>query len=109
MKCNVFSFAAAKHRDLDTSLYVFKEHEVPIGRINATLDFKIWAKKVLAINCYFSGADTKFILTVYCDRFGYRLAPGGIDFSTCPTGMIYTVDIQFINGKVKFIGAIQGI
>ncbi len=107
MKCNVLSFHAAKHKDLDTGLYAFKAMDVPIGTVSAVLDFKLWAKKIMAVNCYFTELVTgrKFTLTVYYETYGYRLGAAGIDFSTCPTGVVYVIAIQCREGKTKFIRA----
>lgn len=94
MENNVLSWHKALAQGYQPGLYDFQE--VSVGRYLARLDFKIWAKKVMAINCYFTQTDTgrKIQLTVYCNESGhYRLGSCAIDFLQTETGRVYQITV----------------
>jgi hypothetical protein len=94
MAGNVMSWKEALKKGYEPRLYPFSFGQVPIGEYNAVLDFKIWAKKIMGINCYFTQADTgiKFQLTVYCGGIGiYRI--GNVNFANCLTGCSYKIHV----------------
>lgn len=69
----------------------------------AILDFKVWAGKVLAIDGYFTLADTgrKIILSVYLAAGQtYRIGSSAIDFYRCPIGCQYHLKVN-LNRKGK--------
>jgi hypothetical protein len=109
MKSNVLSWEAALKKVCNPGLYGYSPGNVPIGEILATLDFKIWAKKVIGINCYFTQSEDikKFQLTVYCSRQeAYRIPGCGIDFFSCPVGSLYRLKIsRHKTGNVYFLSA----
>ena len=110
MARNVLSWNAALDIGLDPRKYTYVAGEIPLGEFEAVLDFKIWAKKILAIGCYFTHAVTeqKFQLTVYC-KAGvglYRVEECSIDFTECPIGRLYRVKvIADQKKKIVFKGA----
>lgn len=111
MPGNVLSWGVALRKGYEPGLYEFTAEGVPLGLIEAVLDFKIWAKNIMGINCYFTEVATqkKFQLTVYLsNRLRlYRLASDGIDFYDCPTGRIYRIHTEHgKSGKVMFADAI---
>jgi hypothetical protein len=61
------------------------------------LDFKIWSKRIIAINCFFIKIKTeeKFIVTVYCNHqtAKFKLPDSVVDFSSCPTNEVYLVSV----------------
>ena len=94
MTSNVLNWNDALSMGHQPGLYSYRSEDVPIGEYLARLDFKIWAKEVIAISCYFSviGCDKKIQLTVYCTWNGrYRIANGNVNFVTCPAERIYLI------------------
>lgn len=78
------------------------QNTIPVGEYDAKLDFKIWAKKIAGICCYFTQQDTgiKFQLTVYRRRLDalYQLDSCDVDFKTCPVSTLYRIKVG-LNGK----------
>lgn len=102
MKGNVLSWELALQKGHDPRLYSFMPGDVPIGEFDAVLDFKIWAKNVIAISCYFTrvSGGQKFQLTVYYSYKGaYRLNGCDLDFYSCPEGVQYYIKVSLLNGK----------
>jgi hypothetical protein len=89
--------------------YPYAFGEVPLGEYEAVLDFKVWAKKIMAIGCYFTQAitDKKFQLTVYCSGTGiYRIKDCPIDFTECPIGRLYRITVDADQKKkIRFVNA----
>lgn len=108
-KRNVLTWLQALRAGWEPGAYSYTVDSVPIGTYQVMLDFKIWAKKVMAVNCYctVSGSGEKIILTVYCrEQTGqYRLANGDIDFTTCPVQARYTIEV--IADQKKKIALVQ--
>lgn len=81
-----------------------------MNEYDAKLDFKIWAKKIAGICCYFTQENIgiKFQLTVYRRRSDelYQLEGCDIDFKRCPISYNYHIKVQ-LNGKgnITFKGA----
>lgn len=95
MKNNVLSWRQAFDEGLNPSIYPYKSDQVPIGEITVVLDFKIWAKKVIGIDCYFSVPEgtNRFRITIfYSSSNGYRTDKEGVDFSCCETGKLYRIN-----------------
>jgi hypothetical protein len=102
MESNVLSWNVALEKGHEPRLYPYATEAVPLGTYEAVLDFKIWAKKTMAIGCFFTqkGTGKKFQVTVYrrqVDKL-YRLEEGDVDFKLCPIGAEYTITV-FLNGK----------
>lgn len=110
MESNVLSWQQALREGCEPRNYPYATNEVPLGKFNARLDFKIWGKKAIGISCYFTCMESgkNFQLTVYRqhDDHSYRLDNGTVDFKTCPTPGIYRIETG-INGKgnIRFISA----
>lgn len=107
MENNVLSWGNALKQGYQPGLYPYSPDEVPIGEVRAVLDFKVWAKKIMAISCYFTEVESgrHFKVTAYCTRKGFVLNDGGIDFSTCPTNRIYHLTIVLHPKSRTMIGA----
>ncbi|TAN00420.1 MAG: hypothetical protein EPN39_04350 [Chitinophagaceae bacterium] len=101
MERNVLSFGAALAKGYEPRLYPYDANRIQEGEYEAILDFKIWAKKIMAVGCYFTllPAKEKVQLTVYCDKKTgqYKLPKSEIDFTCCPTSNMYKISI----GKKK--------
>lgn len=95
----VLSWSAALRNGFQPGLYPYQAEQVPQGACEAILDAKIWAKKVMAICCYFTerGTGRKFQLTVYCNRQTglYRIQGSELDFTQCPVGCVYALKVLF--------------
>jgi hypothetical protein len=69
-----------------------------MGEYIAVLDYKIWSKRIIAINCYFTKIDegNKFVATVYCNnKTGrYCLHGSSVDFAICPLNVQYLIGIS---------------
>lgn len=105
MANNVLSWATVLAKGYQPGLYPYEPDKVPTGEYDAVLDFKIWAKKIMGISCYFTQSETeiKFQLTVYCTQKTGRYAVGEpeIDFTQCPVNQCYHVHVsRKENGKV---------
>ncbi len=110
MESNVLSWNTALERGYEPKLYPYTVDHIPIGEYMATLDFKIWAKKAMAVCCYFTQADSgrKFQLTVFRrqkDKL-YALNESNLDFKFCNSNCLYNVSVSLKeNGKVVFKNA----
>ena len=105
MSSNVLSWKDALAKGFNPSLYPYLD--VPVGEYDATLDFKIWAKKVMAISCYFTQHVTgkKIQLTVYCNEAGlYKAGNSEINFAACEIGRMYRIEV-IANQKKKVVFA----
>ncbi len=102
MKSNVLSWGQALEKGYEPRLYPYQSEHIPLGEYNAKLDFKIWAKKIPGVCCYFIQQDTgiKFQLTVYRRRSDevYQLEGCDIDFKICPISCIYHIKVG-LNSK----------
>lgn len=110
MASNVLSWGAAISRGYEPKLYPYHGNAVPIGEVEATLDFKIWAKKVMAINCYFTviGDVKKFQLTIYCSRPAghYKIKGSDLNFANCATGTAYKLFMALNEGGKPILSGI---
>ena len=93
----MLSWRIALERGYERRLYPYATPYVPVGTYEAVLDFKIWARKAMAICCYFTqrGTGVKFQLTVYrrAEDKSYRLEEGDVDFRVCPVDNVYTIKV----------------
>lgn len=103
---NVLSWNEALGQGLEPRLYSYTADKVPMGKVDAKLDFKIWSKWAIGISCYFTDLVTgvKFQLTVFRNEKtkSYILKGGYIDFSTSPTGFDYTIEVS-VNAQDRVI------
>lgn len=109
---NVLSWLQALRAGWEPGHYRYEVDYVPVGRYEVMLDFKIWAKKVMAVNCYFTVQETgaKIILTVYCrgENGQYKLANCPIDFTTCAIQTRYIIEVMADQKKkIQFVQATQ--
>jgi hypothetical protein len=97
MERNVLSFRAAMVKGYQPRLYSYDPARIPLGDMEAVLNFKTWSKRILAINAYFTKEDSgdQFVVTVYCHSTTGRYAlPGStVDFGRCPLGCLYRVQV----------------
>jgi len=97
MTRNVLSWGVAIKKGFPVWLYSYAFEAVPFGEFEAVLDCKVWAKKVMGINCYFTQLTTekKFCVTVYChhETGQYKLKDCDTDFTTCPLMKTYVVNL----------------
>jgi len=103
MSSNVYSFNQALENKCEPREYPFQKEFLPTGTFIATLDFKIWSKKEIAVNCYFSQKESgkKFLVVVYRRPMplgDYRLTGCELDFKQCPIHTEYEITIE-PNGK----------
>jgi hypothetical protein len=102
MPGNVLLWENALRKGHQPGLYPYASLEIANGEYRATLDFKVWAKMAMAINCYFTiaGTESRVQLTVYCKtRLGiYKLDDCPTDFTKCPAGRYYNITID-TNGR----------
>lgn len=95
MGSNVMTWDEAIKKGYEPKLYPFSFEDVPLGTYEAMLDFKIWAKKIMAIGCYFTqnGTGQKFQVTVYCIRNAgvYKIENCETDFVQCSVEKMYEV------------------
>lgn len=102
MESNVLSWGQALEKGYEPRLYPYQAEQIPLGEYEAKLDFKIWAKKIAGICCYFTQQNTgiKFQLTVYRRRSDelYQLEGGDVDFKICPISSFYHIRVG-LNSK----------
>ena len=105
MQNSVLSFRVAISKGYEPRIYTYDPVKIPIGEMDAVLDFKTWSKRIIAINCYFTktGTGDKFVVTVYChNKTGRYTLPGStVDFGQCPVNWIYKIDVATIERKRK--------
>jgi hypothetical protein len=104
MACNVVAWKKAKQLGYELSQYAYDQ--IPAGEWVARLDVKVWAQKVLAVNCYFTLTEKplQVQLSVYCNPAGrYQLPDGLTDFATCPLGVLYRVRVIATQKEKKVI------
>ncbi|CAN5165971.1 hypothetical protein BH11BAC5_BH11BAC5_44030 [soil metagenome] len=98
MERNVFSRGVALNKGYKPGLYTYDAVLIPMGEYIAVLDYKIWSKRIIAINCYFTKLDegNKFVVTVYCNNKTGRYSPYGssVDFAICPLNAQYLIGIS---------------
>lgn len=105
---NVYSWNPALDAGCNPRDYSYLPEDIPKGKYLVKLDFKIWAKKAVAINCYFTkvGSGEKIILAVYRDYKTEKYACGEIDFSKSPTDKAYNIEVKYNSkGKPKLTNA----
>jgi hypothetical protein len=115
MERNVLSFKAALKKGYEPRLYSYDPTRIPVGEMDAVLDFKTWSKRIIAINCYFTktNTDNKFVLTVYCNnKTGRYTLPGStVDFGQCLVSWTYRINVATIERKgertILFVNAEQ--
>jgi len=97
MERNVESWGVALRQGFEPKRYTYDPDQIPQGVMVATLDFKTWSKRIIAINCYFTKVDTgsKFVITVYCNNrtAKYSVTNSPIDFATCVLNRPYTIEL----------------
>ena len=110
MERNVTSWGVAINAGHEPRLYPFNPEGIPAGEYTALLDFKIWAKKAMAVVCYFRLQDIqkKCSLSVFrlYENKEYMLKGGDIDFTTSPINILYKIVIDYkVKGKPVLKGA----
>jgi len=106
----VLEFFPALEAGYEPKNYSYYKEDVPLGNYKATLDFMLWSKSYMAVNCFFtiSGSLKKISLSVYkkSGEDGSYLA-GETEVRFVPFGsvMILTVDANQ-NGKPILVDAV---
>ncbi|MBS0027106.1 hypothetical protein [Chitinophaga hostae] len=96
MESNVLAWSKALQMGLHTKEYPYSITSVPTGIVVARLDFKIWAKKIMGINGFFSQqGGLRFQLTVFLNKQlkNYQLNRETVDFASCPVNSLYELKI----------------
>jgi hypothetical protein len=105
MQNSVLSFRVAISKGYEPRLYTYDPAKIPMGEMDAVLDFKTWSKRIIAINCYFTkmGTGDKFVVTVYChNKTGRYTLPGStVDFGQCAVNCIYRVQVAMKESNEK--------
>jgi hypothetical protein len=105
MQNSVLSFRVAISKGYEPRLYTYDSAKIPLGEMDAELDFKTWSKRIISINCYFTKIDTgdKFVVTVYCHhKTGRYTLPGStVDFGQCPVNCTYSIEVTIHSGNGK--------
>ncbi|QDW24322.1 hypothetical protein FFJ24_005585 [Pedobacter sp. KBS0701] len=67
METTVLEFFPALEAGFDPKNYSYDKKEIPLGSYLAILDFMLWSKSGLTINCFFTLVDShkKITLSVY--------------------------------------------
>ena len=103
---NVLSWRVALDQGFEPRVYPYVADKVPMGTMQAKLDFKIWSKNAIGINCYFTSVSTgqKFQLTVFRNEITkqYIIKGGTLDFATCPIEIVYEIEVG-VNGKQRVL------
>ena len=107
MKNNVLSWNIAIEKGLNPSLYPYTAEHIPVGEYDAILEFKIWAKKIMGVCCYFTQTRTgkRLQLTVYRQPQTkmYTLDNcSEINFAESPVGCPYHL-IVFISERGRIV------
>lgn len=107
---NVLSWNMALEENYEPRDYSYHKEDIQEGEYLASLDFKIWSKKIPGITCYFTNQETdqKFQLTVYRDKKDreYKLRNCETEFEICPTEALYKINVgENGKGNIKFIAA----
>ena len=67
METTVLDFFPALEAGFDPKNYSYDKADIPLGSYRATLDFMLWSKSGLTINCFFTltGSGKKISLSVF--------------------------------------------
>jgi len=95
----VLGFYPALEAGFEPRNYSWTTEDVPVGEYEAKLDFMIWSKKQVAINCYLTGLNSgqHFRLTAYRNKAEDYMA-GAIAVRSLPFGSVLLVTIE-LNGS----------
>jgi hypothetical protein len=95
MQTTVLSFYDAIAAAHEPREYTYQREAISFGAYQVTLDFMIWSKKQVGINCYCTIKDTnvKVILPVYRNQAEEYLA-GELDMRFVPFGAILQATVE---------------
>jgi len=95
----VLGFYPALEAGYEPRNYSWTTEDVPVGEYEAKLDFMIWSKKQVAINCYLTTPNSgkQFRLTAYRNKAEDYMA-GAISVRFLPFGSVLLVTID-LNGS----------
>jgi hypothetical protein len=95
MQTTVLSFYNAIAAAHEPREYTYLREAIPFGNYEVTLDFMIWSKKQVGINCYCTIRETgeKVILPVYRNETEDYLA-GNLDLRFVPFGVVLLATVE---------------
>lgn len=97
METTVLELTPELEIELEPKNYPFGKEDVPLGTYVAKLDFMLWSKSGLTINCFFSLVDSckKISLSVYrkASNQGRYLA-GEIEVRYLPFGTLLELKVE---------------
>jgi hypothetical protein len=95
----VLGFYPALEAGYEPRNYSWTTEDVPVGEYKAKLDFMIWSKKQVAINCYLTTLNSgqHFRLTAYRNKADDYMA-GGVAVRLLPFGSVLLVTVE-LNGS----------
>ncbi len=95
----VLGFYPALEAGYEPRNYSWLTVDVPVGEYEAKLDFMIWSKKQVAINCYLTAlaSGQHFRLTAYRNKAEDYMA-GGAAVRFLPFGSVLSVTVE-LNGS----------
>jgi hypothetical protein len=104
----VLGFYPALEAGYEPRNYSWLTENVPVGAYEAKLDFMIWSKKQVAINCYLTSlvSGQHFRLTAYRNKAEDYMA-GDVAIRFLPFGSVLLVTVELNgSGNPKWINAV---
>jgi hypothetical protein len=108
-KTTVLGFFPALEAGYEPRNYSWLAGDVPVGEYEAKLDFMIWSKKQVAINCYLTAiaSGQSFRLTAYRNKAEDYMA-GAIAVRFLPFGSVLLVTVELNgSGNPKWTNAVH--
>ncbi|QIL42385.1 hypothetical protein G7074_25860 [Pedobacter sp. HDW13] len=97
MKTTVFELTPDLEVELEPKNYPYGKEDVPLGTYTAKLDFMLWSKSGLTINCFFTLEDShrKISLSVYRKAANQgRYLAGEIEVRYLPFGTLLELTVE---------------
>src|SRR5687768_10877641 len=106
----VLEFFPALEAGYEPKNYSYYKEDVPLGNYKATLDFMLWSKSYMAVNCFFTidGSLKKISLSVYKKPGGEGVyLAGETEVRFVPFGSVMTLTVEANqNGKPILVDAV---
>lgn len=97
METTVMNFFPALEAGFDPNNYSYAKEDIALGIYSAKLDFMLWSKSGLTINCFFSLPDSgkKISLSVYRKAANQgRYLAGEIEVRYLPFGTLLELTVE---------------